>query len=261
MDREVLLKHLISMSENMARAAIEARERWVSLYRGKKLESLIDNASVEAFKNYIRERGLRFRVISEEGFAVGEGEGEFIIVDPVDGTSNLRRGIPFSSISLAVASEDNMDAVYIGVVRDIFRGSTYYAIRGVGAFKDGRRIRVSGGERVEESSISISITRSRCGESRALKILPQIPYPRYFGSAALEICLVEEGVLDAYIDVRSRLRVFDIAAAQLILREAGGAVAITQDGNRDVRLTRVGGVSIVAAATEKLLRQILRAIS
>jgi len=251
-----LLKLLVRAAEEMAKAAVEARERWAGRLRGKDLERKIDYAAVDAFKSVVGEGVEGYYVISEEGFEKPPEGGRYILVDPVDGTSNMCRGIPFSAVSLAVSDGDTMDSVRIGVVRDIFRGAVYYAVRGRGAYKDGRRIRVGVGRRLSEAAVSVAVTRAVCGRSKVLEILPALPYPRYLGSASLEACLVAEGALDAYVDVRGLLRVFDVAAAQLIVREAGGRVLVTQNGSREVRLSRIGGVSIIAAATGELLDEI-----
>lgn len=256
MDSDKLLNYLIEISADMAKTAKLTRERWHRSLSGKELERKIDEASAKVIKKYIMKKNLKFKVISEEGFEKHVGKGEYLIIDPVDGTSNLCRGLPFSSISLAIAKNEDMSSVYIGVVRDIFRGNVYYAIKGEGAYKDGRKIYVGHKKHVYESSISISITRAKCKSSKILSLLPYVPYPRYLGSAALETCYVAEGILDAYVDIRGLLRVFDIAAGQLIVKEAGGKVLILQNGGKNINLLKVRGISIIAAASIHLLEEI-----
>ncbi len=261
MNSKELLKHLINASSKMAKAALEAREYWFGKVEGKELESKIDYASVNTLKAYLSEHDLTFKVISEEGFEVGEGEGEYLIVDPVDGTSNMCRGIPFTAISLAISKGDLIDDVYIGVVRDIFRDRVYWAIKNEGAYLDGKRIYVSKPKPLQRVFLSISITKASCGKSKVLNLLPLVRYPRYLGSASLELCFVASGVLDAFIDIRGSLRTFDIAAGQLIVKEAGGIVSILQHENKNVYLSKISGIAIIAASNKELLDNILAAVS
>jgi len=222
----------------------------------------MDYVSASALRDFLLDRGVRPRVISEEWFDDYEADEEWIlVVDPIDGTSNLSRGIPFSAVSLAIADGGSMEDVYAGVVRNIFTGETYLAYRGRGAYKDGVAIRVSRTLKTIDAFISISIVHQYPGVSATLELLRYTNYPRHFGSAALEDCMVAEGHLDAHVDVRGSLRVFDIAASQLIVREAGGHVWITQDGSRDVILGRVYGIKIVSASTPHLLERLLDLLS
>jgi myo-inositol-1(or 4)-monophosphatase len=251
-----LLDHLIKATEVMRRAAIEEKKTWMGSLDLKQLEHKVDNASAEALKRYLRENDLSFRVISEEGFTDTRSDDEILVVDPIDGTRNFVKGVPFSSISIALADDDDLSSIYIGVVRDIFNDNVYWAIRGKGAYKNGVRIRTSRVQKVFKAQISLSITLSRCHTSKVLNLLPYVPFPRYLGSAALETSLVGEGVLDGYVDIRDKLRVFDIAAGQLIVKEAGGKALIWQDGKNGVRLSKVHGISIIATSTPHLLEMI-----
>jgi len=256
MNPKELLHHLINMSSVMARAALEARRQWYGKVEGKAFEAKLDYASVDALKRYLQSHKLSFKIISEEGFKLGEGKGEYLIVDPVDGTSNMCRGIPFTAVSLAVAKGNLIDDVYIGVVRDIFRDQVFWAIKGIGAYLNNTQIRVSRYRPFNEVFISLSITRAQYPSSKVLKLLPEVRYPRYLGSASLELCYVAAGILDAYVDVRGRLRVFDVAAGQLIVREAGGVVLIKQNGSNQVVIPKVHGISIVAASSKELFDKI-----
>jgi fructose-1,6-bisphosphatase/inositol monophosphatase family enzyme len=241
----------------MRKAIFEEKEKWLGYVDIKELEHKVDNASADVLKKYLDDNNLRFRVISEEGFKDQGPSGELLIVDPIDGTRNFVKGVPFSSISIAVAKSDTMDSVYLGVVRDIFRNDVYWAIKGEGAYKNGVKINVSRIKKVYKAQISLSITLSRCGASPIHNLLPYIPFPRYLGSAALETCFVGEGVLDGYVDIRDKLRVFDIAAGQLIVKEAGGKIIIWQNRKKEISLSSVHGISIIAVSTPHLLEAIM----
>ena len=218
----------------------------------------IDYASASALKVFLEREGFRPRVYSEEWFRDYNPDLDAIlIVDPVDGTSNISRGIRFSAISLAIADGPYLDNVYAGYVRNIFTGESYFGYSGVGAYKDGVALRVRPTLKTIDAFISIAITHEIPGVSKSLEILRYTNYPRHFGSAALEDCLVAEGVLDLHIDVRGSLRVYDVGASQLIVREAGGKVWIKQGIDDRVYIDKVGGLKIISAATPYLLEKTL----
>jgi len=256
-----IVKFLIDVSREMANEALKARRKWYGKVYGKELESKIDNASASTLRKYLEEKGFSFKVISEEGFESYKGSGDYLIVDPIDGTSNMCRGIPFTAISLAISKTDDINDVYIGVVRDINRGDVYWAIKGKGAFLNNKKLRVDN-RKVDlgDAFISISVTKAKCGISKILNLLPYIRYPRYLGSASLETCFVAANILDAYIDIRGSLRTFDIAAAQLIVKESGGIVLIKQNNQSKVSLSKVYGISIIAAKNKYILTEILKKI-
>lgn len=217
----------------------------------------VDIASADSLKSLLERDHLHLEVISEEGFEDYKGnEKPILIVDPVDGTSNFSRNIPFSSISLALSWDDDIDKIFVGVVKDLFRKDIYWAVKGKGAYINNSKIHVSNVKSTINAHFSININRAFPGKSTCLNLLPYIPYARHFGSAALEGCFVASGRLDAYIDIRDMLRIFDIAASQFIVREACGKILLKQYGGDKIKPSKVGGISIIAASTNHLLERI-----
>ncbi len=248
---------LRELSEEMYQAIWSTYERFQGKIPPKELGHKVDLASAYAAKDYLVREHLKLMVVAEEGFDDYNGkEKPILVLDPIDGTSNFSRGIPFSSISLALAEEDSLSHVFAGLVRDLFREEIYWAVRGEGAYLNNSRIRVKPTRNTVDAHFSVNINRAFPGKYIGLNILPYIPYSRHFGSAALEGCYVASGKIDAYIDVRGALRVFDIAAAYLITKEAGGKTHVLQNGSREVILTKVGGISVVFAATSHLMERI-----
>jgi myo-inositol-1(or 4)-monophosphatase len=248
---------LKEMSHRMMIEIWEVYDRYYDRLSPKEFGKKVDMASAQAAREYLEEEHLSFTVISEEGFENYKGGGTpILVVDPIDGTSNFSRNIPFSCISLALAWDNNMNSIRYGLVRDIFRDDVYWAVYGEGAYLNGKRIKVSKVKSTFEAHISVNINRAVIGKYSGLNILPHSSYARHFGSAALEGCFVASGRLDAFIDVRGVLRVFDIAAAQLIVREAGGKIYLTQFGKNRVLLNRIGGVSVVFTSTHYLMERI-----
>jgi len=154
--------------------------------------------------------GAGFRIVSEESGVTGSGEFT-VVVDPIDGSTNCDRGVPFYATSLAVMRGDELIAALVMNQAD---GTVFEAQRAGGATRDGDLIRVSGQTVVEQSVMSFSGLPSRhLGWSQS----------RSMGAASLEICLVADGSFDVYgVANRSSLNPWDYLAALLILREAGG---------------------------------------
>ena len=154
--------------------------------------------------------GAEFRVVSEESGVSGAGEYT-VVVDPIDGSTNCDRGVPFFATSLAVMRGDELVA---GLVMNQATGSSFEAEKGAGATRDGQSIVPSGQTEVGKSIMAFSGLPPRhlgWAQYRAL------------GAASLEICLVADGSLDVYgVAQHSTLNPWDYLAGLLILREAGG---------------------------------------
>ncbi len=145
--------------------------------------------------------------------------GLVAVIDPIDGSTNAHRGVPFYSTSICVL---DADGPRVGVVVNQATGERYAAVRGGGAEKDGEAIAPSGCEELRRAIVGISGFPGHH---------PGWAQYRALGAASLECCAVAEGVLDAYLVVGgSTLYGWDYLAGLLICREAGGA-----EGERDGR--------------------------
>jgi myo-inositol-1(or 4)-monophosphatase len=153
--------------------------------------------------------GAGYRVMSEETGVTGDGEFT-VVVDPIDGSTNCDRGIPFYSTSLAVVRDNELVAA---LVMNQATGTIFEAERGAGARRDGAAIAPSG-----QTDIAPAIVGSSGYPSRNLGWSQN----RSLGAASLEICLVADGSLDVYgVAQHSGLNVWDYLAGLLIAREAG----------------------------------------
>jgi myo-inositol-1(or 4)-monophosphatase len=163
--------------------------------------------------------GAGLAVLSEESGMTGDGpSGLLAIVDPVDGSTNAHRGIPYFSTSICVL---DAEGPLVGVIVNQATGERYAAVRGQGAKRDGRVVRPSGCSEVREAIVGISGFPGRH---------PGWAQFRALGAASLECCAVADGVLDAYMVAgRSTLHGWDYLAGLLVCREAG-AVAVERDG-------------------------------
>ncbi len=171
----------------------------------------------------IEERDAALNVLSEEAGFVDRGFDETLVLDPIDGTYNATTGIPIYCISMAVGRARLSD-IRCGLVKDLVHGDTYWAEKENGAFLNG--VQISVGEFEDKKTVfSVPLSRLAPESSYIAAHLPK--RVRILGSAALEMCMLARGVMDVYYNQsrhRGSLRIVDIAAASLILREAGGEV-------------------------------------
>jgi myo-inositol-1(or 4)-monophosphatase len=170
-------------------------------------------------------QGASFVAISEERGEVSFGGGgpARIVIDPIDGSLNARRTIPSYSVSIAVASGDTMADVEFGFVHDFGAEEEFAARRGQGATLNGAAIRVPPeleklevvGVESAEPGASVPAMEALSGKVFRLRVV---------GSIAITAAYVGAGRFDAMLSLRS-CRSVDAAAAQLIVREAGGMAA------------------------------------
>lgn len=195
--------------------------------------------------------GDRANVLSEEAGFIDNGKEYTIVIDPIDGTRNAVHGIPFFGVSVAVGKRMLNDIEY-GVVKNIPSGDTYSAQKGNGAYLNGRKIRVD--KEAEEPIYCLVLGKS--GNERTWRIASRSTI-RAMGAAAVEMCLVAAGSAHAYFMGKETLRVTDIAASTLIVREAGGEVYDAHGKILDVPLSLDVRTSVVAAASKKLMEVLI----
>jgi myo-inositol-1(or 4)-monophosphatase len=186
----------------------------------------IDRAAEEAILDVIRRHRPDDGLLAEEGGgSSGWDDGRVWIVDPLDGTVNFVHGIPQVAVSVAVW-EDGVPLA--GVVLDVDRDEVFSAERGTGARHDGRQLAVSGVEHLAGALVGTGFPydrQERAGHYAKIlaRVLGAAQGVRRIGSAALDLCWVAAGRLDAHWEFR--LAPWDVAAAILVVDEAGGRVS------------------------------------
>jgi myo-inositol-1(or 4)-monophosphatase len=205
--------------------------------------------------------GASFVAISEERGEVSFGSGGMarVVIDPIDGSLNARRTIPSHSLSIAVASGASMADVEFGFVHDFGAGEEFAAGRGEGATLAGNAARVS----VEADKLEVVGLESAEPEWSlpALEALVGKAYRlRVVGSIAITAAYVGSGRFDAMLSLRP-CRSVDAAAAQLIVREAGGAVAFGDLALEDAALDLDARYPIAAGCGEAALATVRAAQS
>ena len=197
----------------------------------------VDKAAEDAIFAELEALGVPLVAVSEERGEVPIGGGAaqaWVVVDPVDGSVNAKRRLPFACVSIAVASGDRMGDVEIGFVAELVPARDWWAVRGEGAFCDGERLATLEHGPLELLGLETARPERVAAASDALASLGARRL-RALGSVAASMCLVAGGRLDAMVTLRE-VRSVDVAAAQLIVQEAGGTVALPDGDALDLQM-------------------------
>jgi myo-inositol-1(or 4)-monophosphatase len=212
----------------------------------------IDRAAEDAIVARFRE--LDVTIVSEEVGRLGNG-ATTVVIDPIDGSLNAKRGIPFFAVSIAVADGDRMGDVTFGYVYDFGSGEEWVARRGEGATVNGEPLLVRPKETIEILSFEATLTSLVARD--APKVAELAHRLRIMGSLALSLCHLAAGRVDAVCSLKGA-RSVDIAAAQLLVLEAGLAIELFDDPRAfsEAELDLEGRSRVAAAGTVELCRRI-----
>ncbi len=264
------IKDLLGTSEGASK---------ISLGAGGDISRKIDIVAETAVLNTIKSNNISPVIIGEECGIVNlnksfsfsssssssnDNDNGFIIMDAVDGTTNAIRGIPFSCCSLAFANEFKLSSVTDAVVIDLFTGDIYSASKQKGSFFNNKKINVRNEKDFRSitsledlKSIDVLIGTNVSGVPPHIlgeisKVISFSSHIRHFGANALELCYFARGFMDAYIDIRGKIRSTDMAAAYLIAKEAGGELYSTNGQELDSELGLKNKLSFYAVSNKKL---------
>jgi myo-inositol-1(or 4)-monophosphatase len=233
---------------------IEARTVYEGVGEGGDRSLAIDRRCEEAVfaeLQVLADAGASFLAIAEERGEVsfGSGGAARVVVDPIDGSLNARRTLPSHSLSIALASGPSMADVEFGYVYDFGAGEEFLARRGAGARLDGEPIRVGPDrDKLELLGLESAEPERALGAVRAL--IGKVYRLRVVGSIAITVAYVSSARLDAMLSLRP-CRSVDAAAAQLIVREAGGRIAFGDLSLEQAALGLEARYPILAAAGDR----------
>lgn len=187
----------------------------------------VDKASEAYIVDRLRELRPEDAIVGEEGAQATGTTGVNWVIDPIDGTVNFLYGLPAYAVSVGAAVDGEFVA---GCVVNVANGDVYFAASGLGAWvaRDGKhqRLRAS---RVDDTATSLVATgfaynaQWRAKQADILRlVLPRVRDIRRFGAAALDLCHLAEGRVDAYYEHGTHP--WDYAAGAVIAREAGAVV-------------------------------------
>ncbi|MCL4429435.1 MAG: fructose 1,6-bisphosphatase, partial [Chloroflexi bacterium] len=165
----------------------------------------------------------------------------------------------FYASSIAVSQKPELGDVYAGMVVDLSHDVTYTAFRGKGAYRDGKRM-----ETAKTASLDAAVVGLDLNTYKAKVVVPKVTalientkHIRHFGANALEVCYVANGLTDAFIDLRGKIRTTDVAAGFLIVKEAGGVVTTPDNKALNVKLDPTQKLSFIASANLEIHKKIV----
>jgi myo-inositol-1(or 4)-monophosphatase len=211
----------------------------------------------------LRDEGYRFCALSEERGVIDFGDHDVrVIIDPIDGSLNAKRGVPSYALSIAVADGETMADVAFGFVHDFGAGEEWWAWRGQGAWLDDapldRSLRERRGQDGRLELLGIESADPRWIKA-SIEALQDSAYRlRAFGTIATSLCQVAAARFDGMVSLR-RSRGVDAAAGQLIVREAGGHVSFPWcESPLSAPLTADPASPVIAARSKETLTMLER---
>ncbi len=224
---------LLEAAQHSARIGGQVLRDWAGRFtaREKRPSDLVteaDLASQQAIHDFLRREFPTHRFLGEEGLSVESSESTCRwLIDPLDGTSNYVHGFPYYCVSVGVERDGQLTA---GAVYDPTRDELYSAALGEGATCNGEPIRVSDHSELESAlcmaSLPAKTDRHDPAVQRFLKVLEEAQHVQRTGSAALNLCGVARGRIEAFWS--TSLHAWDMAAGVIIVTEAGGQVTGTR---------------------------------
>src|SRR5947209_616933 len=253
------LKRLLADSPTTAQRVQETGTRGSGGDRTLVLDSDAEAVMVTEL-DALRDEGYRFRALSEErGEMDYGGNGVCVIIDPIDGSLNAKRGASHYALSVGVADGPTMGDVAFAFVHDFGASEQWWASRGQGAWLNGVRLDPALPERrTRDGKLELLGIESADPRWVADSIEPLVQSAhrlRALGTIAVSLCMVAAARFDGMVTLQPS-RGVDAAAGQLIVREAGGAVSFTDCPRPlDAPLDATASSHLVAARTEEALAQ------
>lgn len=225
--------------------------------------TLIDMVAEKRVMEVLEGVGRPLTLISEEigEVLVGKGQPEVIlIVDPLDGTSNAVKNIPAYGISVAVVPitpkiPSTVNDIHLGMVKNYATEDLYSAVKGQGAFINGKKLKPSSKQDLSQISLGAYVYRMNMGKIEVL--CKSVRRMRIMGAVAIELSYVADGTYDAFVDMRDNLRIVDVAAAKLILEESGGTVTDRYGNTLNGKLGVCEKTSLIATCNSIIHGQII----
>jgi len=222
----------------------------------------IDIIAEKTVLDYLKEINFECIVLGEEcgRVEISKNPKGYIIMDAIDGSANSVRGVPFFCSSLAFATENKLSSITEGVITNLSSGEMYWASKNKGAFLNESKIQVHNKEPIYKI---VGINTSGASPELMKKLHPifeQHNHTRHFGANALEMAMFARGLMDIFIDLRNKIRIQDIAAGYLIVKEAGGILLNDKFETLDADLSYETRISFIAAANQKILDDVFSQI-
>jgi myo-inositol-1(or 4)-monophosphatase len=224
---------------------------------------LLDVKAEDAILSVLSSSGIPFEILTEEkGFIKSEKKPEYLaIIDPIDGSANLERGIPLVTVGISVVPYKELmtsDDAEISIIDSVFTDETYVAVAGKGVRRNGTSVKAAAPVELKDAIISYDMKKTWDADymERSLMTISSMHDIRRTASNLLDLCWVSAGFLDGLLDLRDMLPIIHLCGTHMVF-EAGGFV-VDQHGERfSEPIEPEKMMNFVAASNEHLARQIL----
>lgn len=226
----------------------------------------IDSVAEKCTEKILRKNHLSGVMIGEEygEKKIGKGAPEFILLlDPIDGSHNAKRGIPFFSAVVSFTpylENPTLQDVEVGMVKNLISGDIFVGIKGKGATLNGKKISPSSVSNLKDVDLIINLEGKTKRINKYSQLISRVRDVKRFGSCALELCYTACGAVDAFFDPRKTVSLLDTSASLLIAGEAGCVITDAEGKKQNPLLSYDTKVSILCAGNNTLHRKIRKHI-
>ena len=224
---------------------------------------LLDARAEDTIIGILTSSNTSFEIMTEEkGVIRNERKPEYLaIIDPIDGSANLERGIPLASIGISLVPYKQVltsDDAEMSIISSIFTDETYIAQRGKGVTRNGIHVKPASPVELNKAIISYDLKKTWDSEymNKSLRTIRAVHDTRRTATNLLDLCWTSAGFLDGMVDLRDMLPIIHLCGTHMVF-EAGGFV-LDQNGSRfHSELEPNKMMNFVAASNETLAREIL----
>ncbi|MCL7387794.1 MAG: inositol monophosphatase [Thaumarchaeota archaeon] len=260
---ELIIKRALEAAK-LALDSLEDKGRELGAGAFGDISTVADVTSEKAIIDVLKDAIPGITILSEEAGLLGDPDNsEYLaIVDPVDGTVNLKQDLPFYSAAVAISKGEKFSDIIAAGIINLVNGEVIIANEKC-VYINGKPAKPSNISSLSDAVISFDLKVFKHGEKLskfAERIASKARYARFMGSAALETAYVGCGRLDCFLALNG-VRVVDMAAAAYIVTRSGGAVKCLDGSLENLNLLYTGDVKYVAAANDKLLKELIEIFS
>jgi len=256
--RDALLEARCALRESLSKGLTEIEGKGGFGDYSRKFDVLTEKAIIDV----IRDNLDKVYIISEEVGEIPCKDPDFyVLVDPVDGSTNASRGLPFYASSIAVAKSPKIGGVIAAGIIDHQTGKIYLGERERGVTIEGNPPSMNRDVSLENALVFADLSNLKKTSENGVdprdwctKIITKARHARFFAAASLEIAYILEGKADAFVCISRDLKIMDFCASANLVKWAGGEYVLM--GGAEAPLTTNARFGIIVASTKRLLEEI-----
>ncbi len=233
---------------------IEGQQKF-GLGAGGDTSTKIDLVAEKSVLEVLKKNSFFPNIVGEECCFIKGNDSGLIVLDGIDGTTNANCGLPFYCCSIAYSPNNYLDSITDAVVFNLVSGDVYHASKNKGSFVNEKKLKLPNKTSKSKKDMVIGLNISGLSENLFLsisKLVSSVNHVRHLGANALELCYFAQGSVDAYIDIRNKIRAIDMAACYLIAKESGGLIYDTSGNDLNCELAVNSRMSFIAVPNHEM---------